>query len=146
MGKNWYTLKNIHLCLPSFKMEQKFNTLYRVHNNLYKALSQNRIHWAPAPPHPSKVYVYNTYMYVFIERLGQVAGAIWAQAPILGRHVSACATILGCMRYYIRLRALLYQVACATILRLRTILACVTLGHALLYCTSIQAAAYLAYA
>ena len=30
------------------------------------------------------------------------------QAPILGRHVGACATILGCMRYYNRLRALLY--------------------------------------
>ena len=30
------------------------------------------------------------------------------KAPTLGRHVSACATILGCVRYYIRLLALLY--------------------------------------
>ena len=33
-----------------------------------------------------------------------------------------CATILGCMRHYIKLRALIYQVACATLV------------HALVYC------------
>ena len=31
----------------------------------------------------------------------------WPKAPTLGRHVSACATTLSCVRYYNRLRALL---------------------------------------
>ena len=55
-------------------------------------------------------------------------GPLGPQAPILGRHVSVCASMLGCVHYYIRLYALLYQVVCANIL------ACVTIGRVLVYC------------
>ena len=64
-------------------------------------------------------------------RLGG-CGTEGSKALTLGRQVSACATMLGCVRYYIRLHALLYlggmryysQVAWATILRLLLRLFC----------------------
>ena len=46
-----------------------------------------------------------------------MAGAIGAASPIIRRRqVSVCTTTLGCMHYYVRLCALLYQVVCATML------------------------------
>ena len=53
------------------------------------------------------------------------------KAPTLGRHVSACATILG-------LLVPLYYVACATILRLRALLckvACAAISGCMRYYT-----------
>ena len=43
-------------------------------------------------------------------------GPLGLKAPILGRHVSVYSSILCSVRYYIRLCALLYLVACATLL------------------------------
>ena len=49
---------------------------------------------------------------------GQVRwlGPLLPQAPRSGRHKSEWKMGLGCVHYYIRLRALLFQVACITIL------------------------------
>ena len=107
-----------------------------------------------------------TYIFKFLKKQKQnltidvlpQRGQVWwlgpegLQAPTLGRHVSVCttilrlrallyqvtcATILGCVCYYIRLHALLCQVSCATIfgsvlyyIRLHTLLyqvACATI-------------------
>ena len=66
------------------------------------ALSQNRIHWAPTPPTPLQNCAFKINICIYPQR-GQVRwpGPEGPKAPTLGRHVSACATIL-------RLRALLY--------------------------------------
>ena len=48
-------------------------------------------------------------LYISIERLGQVAEAIWTTGPNIMQ-------ICKCVRYYFRLPALLHQVACATLL------------------------------
>ena len=112
------------------------------------APSQNRIHWAPTPPLQNCAFKIHICIY---PQRGQVRwpGPEGPKAPTLGRHASACATILRlravlylrashqCMRQYIVtstgfhasilqlpracvrqyiVRALLYQVACATIL------------------------------
>ena len=51
-----------------------------------------------------------------------------------GRHISACVTVLGCVRYYIRLRVLLYKVACTSIQ-----VTCATISGCVCYYTSLHA-------
>ena len=84
-----------------------------------------------SPPTPLQKCAFKIYICIYPQK-GQVRwlGPLGPQAPILGRHVSACATILGSVRYYIRLRALCYYTQDAG----TTIPACLRLGRALVYC------------
>ena len=75
-----------------------------------------------APPHPSPLQ-----KCAKVKKCAKFNIEVWfggwaigAVGHILGRHISACATMLGCVRYYFRLRVLLCCVhhisACASIL------------------------------
>ena len=59
-----------------------------------------------SPPTPLQKCAFKIYICIYPQK-GQDRW-LGPQAPIFGRHVSAGATILGSMCYYIRLRALLY--------------------------------------
>ena len=71
---------------------------------------------------------------VYFNFLKEVRLGGWGSDGLtLGRHASACATISSCVRYYFWLLALLYKVACTTILGCVDHLSeCATLMHALI--------------